>query len=106
MGVADFPGQPAVFNRTSGRFDRNTHVTIAVRRLMKQAQVKSSKSGPHILRHSGAIAILRNGGDVFTLQQLMGHENIATTRKYLSSLGFDDVVKMHKKASPVDNLKL
>jgi hypothetical protein len=38
MGVADFPGQPAVFNRTSGRFDRNTQaafekIKIAIEKL-------------------------------------------------------------------------
>lgn len=41
---------------------------------------------PHQLRHSYAIRMLENGCDIVTIQTLMGHENIETTRQYLRAL--------------------
>jgi len=76
-----------------------------IKRLCAHADVKSSKRGPHIFRHTAAITYLRNGGDIFTLQTMLGHSSLEMTRKYTSSLGTDDMLKAHKKASPADNLK-
>lgn len=36
----------------------------------------------HKLRHSFATALIRNGVNVLTLQQLLGHESVATTQVY------------------------
>ena len=78
---------------------------ICVRRLMAQAEVHSSKRGAHTFRHTFAIMFLRNGGDVFTLQQILGHSTLEMTRKYVSSLGFQDIQRQHRLYSPMDNLK-
>jgi len=58
---------------------------------------------PHLLRHTFAINFLRNGADTFVCQQALGHESLEMTRRYCQTLGFDDVFKTHKEASPVDN---
>lgn len=46
----------------------------------------------HTLRHSFAVQCLKNGMDIRTLQELMGHESLETTKKYLQ-LSNDDIKK-------------
>jgi len=73
----------------------------AVRRCLRRAGVQHGTV--HILRHTFARLYLRGGGDVFSLQQIMGHANIATTRIY-AELERADVVERHHRFSPIVRL--
>ena len=77
-------------------------VKVALRRLGKRAEITDAKPGPHTFRHTCAINYLRNGGDQFTLQILLGHASLEMTRRYVSTLGAQDMFLVHQKASPVD----
>ena len=78
-------------------------VSIFLKRLGDKAKVKVHA---HQLRHTFAILFLRAGGDVFSLQYLLGHSTLSMTQRYLQSLNADDAANAHKKFSPLDNLGL
>jgi len=58
---------------------------------------------PYSLRHQFALYFLRNGGNVFALQKIMGHTKLEMTRNYIAVVE-SDIVGNHEKASPVSNL--
>jgi len=79
-------------------------IQINIKRLCKRAGITGVKRGPHTFRHTAAINYLRNGGDIFTLQIMLGHSSLTMVRRYLKTLGAEDMIRVHEKASPVDNL--
>ena len=93
-----------LFLNRSGEPLDSTGTKLMIRRLGKKARVH----GVHVhrLRHTFAISFLRAGGDVFSLQYLLGHTTLQMTQRYLQSLNADDAMNAHRKFSPLDNMNL
>lgn len=91
----------AFVNRYGRPLTRAMVFTI-VRRLCEKAGITKTVS-PHTLRHSFATHLLQNGADLRVIQQLLGHEDLATTEIY-THLDVQDLRKAILQCHPA-NLK-
>ena len=94
---------PLFMTSKRGPLDRH-----ALRKMLARAGDRAEISEPvypHRLRHTFAINYLRNGGDIYTLQRLLGHSSLDMVRRYLS-IAEVDLEQTHRRASPVDNWRL
>ncbi len=71
-----------LFFSHSGKQMRREFLWQMLRKRGVAAQIPLSRLHPHVLRHTFATHLLRNGMDQRTLQEILGHSSIMTTEKY------------------------
>ncbi|MBI2858546.1 MAG: tyrosine-type recombinase/integrase [Chloroflexi bacterium] len=74
-----------------------------LRRLAMKAGLIGVKVHPHIFRHTFATMFLGNGGQSLALKEILGHESILTTQKYVH-LRPQDLQAQHAQFSPLAEL--
>jgi site-specific recombinase XerD len=71
-------------------------ISSLVRRALKHASVESAHTGAHVLRHSLATSLLRQGGSLDEIGELLRHQSPNTTAIYAKV----DVTSLHTLALP------
>ena len=91
-----------VFVTTSGKPISHTTLTQLFKKLKKRADIPRLHA--HLLRHTFATKYLENGGDMFSLQQILGHTTLEMVKKYVH---LNDGLKVRRfsEFSPLDNIK-
>ena len=84
---------------------RPNGIQMVVKRLKQGAGV-TSKGNCHRFRRTFALNFLRVDRNPFNLQYLLGHSDLRMVRHYTATLGMEDALKAHEKASPADLLGL
>ena len=75
-------------------FANSSTISSIVRRALKRAGVKSAHTGAHVLRHSLATGLLRQGSSLDEIGELLRHRNPNTTAIYAKV----DVTALHSLA--------
>jgi integrase/recombinase XerD len=68
-----------------GEIDR-TRMCVIMRRIGQRVGIRVY---PHRLRHTFALQYIKKGGDPYTLQYLLGHEDMTVTRMYVKMAAQD-----------------
>ena len=100
LQVAAQSADDYVFHDDHGKPISRFSIYRIVRKYMEKAGIKGPKLGSHRIRHGFGKNFLVQGGDLRSLQEIMGHTDIRTTQKY-ATLNLTDVIRKHQKFSPL-----
>ena len=99
-------GRPCLLKRPLGEIFVNAHGNKLSRsmayRILEKYALKigiQNPIGPHVLRHTYAVHLVKGGADLRTVQELLGHASVSTTQVY-TQLDMEEVQKKYKSAHP------
>ena len=78
----DRRGRPELFLNARGGGLTRAGAFLILRRLAEKAGLDPERIHPHLLRHSFATHLLEGGADLRSVQEMLGHADLATTELY------------------------
>jgi site-specific recombinase XerD len=94
---------PYLFPARDGNHVGVNTIQQVLRRLAHKAGFGKIKIHPHLFRHTFATMFLAKGGNALVLKDILGHESIQTTQKYVHLLP-EDLQKQLWKYSPLTDV--
>jgi site-specific recombinase XerD len=74
--------RPDLFLNARGGALTRAGVFLILRRLADRAGLEPGRVHPHLLRHSFGTHLLEGGADLRSVQEMLGHADVATTERY------------------------
>lgn len=91
------PKGPLFFGERGKRLSPRL-IQLRIERLRRQLGLPESAT-PHALRHSFATHLLAGGGDLRTIQELLGHASLSTTQRY-TKIDAESLLATYRAAHP------
>jgi integrase/recombinase XerC len=92
------PENHALFLNHRGQRLSTRGVHLLVKKHSQRTGIPAGTS-PHTLRHAFATHLLDSGADLRSIQELLGHQRLSTTQKYVH-VSLDHVMEVYDKAHP------
>lgn len=88
-----------LFAGRNGNHITPRYIQIMIKKYADKAGI-TKKVTPHVLRHSYATHLLKNGVDIRVIQQLLGHASLSTTQIY-TSVDMETIKTVYDQAKTV-----
>ena len=95
---------PALFLNPSGDRLSTQGIANVIAKLRRQARIDRNVT-PHMLRHTVATLLLRNGVDIRVVQEFLGHTSIVSTQRY-THITKEHMIRVLRKRHPSLGLRV
>jgi site-specific recombinase XerD len=86
------PAAAPLFCTLKGGQIDTSYLRHLCKRLARKAEIER-RVHPHAARHRYAVDLIKEGADLLTVRDLLGHSSAATTQTYLSRIGASEAVE-------------